>query len=243
MSKPFDDLERLSELDAEILRLTRSRGQLPSRRAIEEFDVTASGILAERSVLAAERSPLDVSLRSLEQESETLRGRASVIEARLAAATGGGRDLAAMDAERAQLSAHARELEDRELELMEQIEPYEQRLIELDELLAPLQDVRAELAKSLANEEAELDRTLEDRKALRVAVSEAVGSELLERYERIASTMGGTGAARLIGGRCDGCHLQLPAVELDHLRKMPVDVVSTCEQCGRLLLRPDQLAS
>ena len=42
--------------------------------------------------------------------------------------------------------------------------------------------------------------------------------------------------ARLTGGRCDGCHLSLPAVELDRIRHEAAGTLEYCEQCGRILV-------
>ena len=60
--------------------------------------------------------------------------------------------------------------------------------------------------------------------------------DLLARYEQLRSKLGGTGAARLVGGSCSGCHLTLSSMELDRVRKAPPDAVITCEQCGRILV-------
>ena len=46
----------------------------------------------------------------------------------------------------------------------------------------------------------------------------------------------GTGAARLIKNRCDGCHLELSSVEVERIRALPPGEVATCEQCGRILV-------
>jgi predicted nucleic acid-binding Zn-ribbon protein len=48
--------------------------------------------------------------------------------------------------------------------------------------------------------------------------------------------MKGVGAARLIGHRCDGCHLELSPVEAEHIRALPDDTIATCDQCGRILV-------
>jgi predicted nucleic acid-binding Zn-ribbon protein len=45
-------------------------------------------------------------------------------------------------------------------------------------------------------------------------------------------------AALLVNGRCGGCHLALPATEVDRLRKLPADALVRCEQCERILVRP-----
>ena len=47
----------------------------------------------------------------------------------------------------------------------------------------------------------------------------------------------GVAVARLVGNHCDGCHLTLPAMELDRIRHLPEGEVVTCEQCGRILVR------
>jgi predicted nucleic acid-binding Zn-ribbon protein len=69
-----------------------------------------------------------------------------------------------------------------------------------------------------------------------VAATE-VPADLMERYETLRAHLGGTGAARLIGNRCDGCHLELASVEVERVRRLPPDALVTCDQCGRILVR------
>ena len=59
---------------------------------------------------------------------------------------------------------------------------------------------------------------------------------LSERYEALRARLKGTGAARLVGHRCSGCHLELSPVEVDRIRAMSADTVVTCDQCGRILV-------
>ena len=47
----------------------------------------------------------------------------------------------------------------------------------------------------------------------------------------------GVAVARLVGGRCDGCHLALAQAALERIRTAPPDEVVECEECGRLLAR------
>ena len=55
-------------------------------------------------------------------------------------------------------------------------------------------------------------------------------------YERQRARLEGVAVARLVGGRCDGCHLTLPAVELDRIRHESAGTLEYCEQCGRILV-------
>ena len=70
-----------------------------------------------------------------------------------------------------------------------------------------------------------------------MAAAAGVPPELLARYEALRAKLGGTGAARVVGGSCGGCHLVLPSMEVDRIKKAPPDAVITCDQCGRILVR------
>jgi predicted nucleic acid-binding Zn-ribbon protein len=48
--------------------------------------------------------------------------------------------------------------------------------------------------------------------------------------------MGGVGAARLVGDHCDGCHLVLSSVEIERIRRLPPDELTTCPECDRILV-------
>ena len=61
--------------------------------------------------------------------------------------------------------------------------------------------------------------------------------ELWPEYDALRSQLGGVAVARLAGATCQGCHLALSAVEVDRIRKLPVDEPVHCEECGRLLVR------
>ena len=61
-------------------------------------------------------------------------------------------------------------------------------------------------------------------------------SALADRYEILRAHLNGTGAARLVGSHCDGCHLELSSAEVEKIRALPPGNVATCEQCGRILV-------
>ena len=71
----------------------------------------------------------------------------------------------------------------------------------------------------------------------RQAAAAGIPDELLSEYDRLRKKLGGVGAARLANGSCTGCHLALPATELDRIRHQAPDAVAHCDQCGRILVR------
>src|SRR5947209_3691288 len=118
--------------------------------------------------------------------------------------------------------------------------PEKARLAEVDQTLAGIDasmaDVgrrRDDVVRRQQRHEAELATELDARGAAAAGIPE----DLLSQYERLRAKQGGIGAARLVGNRCSGCHLTLPATELDRLRHQTPDVVVLCDQCGRILVR------
>jgi predicted nucleic acid-binding Zn-ribbon protein len=44
------------------------------------------------------------------------------------------------------------------------------------------------------------------------------------------------GAAQLNGTTCQGCHLSIPSVEAERIRKSPAGTVAHCDNCGCILV-------
>ena len=91
----------------------------------------------------------------------------------------------------------------------------------------------AKAPKVVAEIDAELDRLVAERAA-------AVGSvpdDLMAAYEPLRSSLGGVAVARLLGSRCEGCHLEIPSAELEEVRRAPEDALVHCPECMRILVR------
>jgi hypothetical protein len=82
-----------------------------------------------------------------------------------------------------------------------------------------------------------LDAELATLRMSRGLAADRLPEDLASRYEVIRARSGGVGAARLVGNRCSGCHMELAAMEVERLRRLPPDELVTCEQCGRILVR------
>jgi len=196
--------------------------------------------LTER--LAGERAGLDaLATRQSELEAAVTEGaeRIAVLEKRMySGEVSASRELQAMSEEVASIRRRDSSIEDSILEVMEEREPVESAVAELEAQLAEvvaragqLEAALAEADESLAAQERELQAQRDER-------STGVPPDLLSRYSRLRERLGGVGVAPLVDGRCGGCHLALSATELDGVRRAPADAVLTCEQCGRLLVRP-----
>ncbi len=119
---------------------------------------------------------------------------------------------------------------------MEEREPFDKELAELDGQLVELEARQREAQTSLAEAEAEVDTDISTLAAQRPKAAGTVPEQLLSAYERLRGRLGGVAVARLVGGRCDGCHLTLSAVELDRIRHESDGTLQYCEQCGRIIV-------
>ncbi|MFP5326417.1 MAG: zinc ribbon domain-containing protein, partial [Acidimicrobiia bacterium] len=164
--------------------------------------------------------------------------RIAEIDARMRSGGVAPRDLAAMQTEIEHLNARQRDLEDRTLEAMEEREPLDTLLSELDAARSALDEKAAQARVALAETEVALDAEIAEAEAARASAAGGLSADLLTQYERLRERLAGVGAAPLVGGSCGGCHLSLPATELDRIKKLPADAIVHCEQCGRILVRP-----
>jgi predicted nucleic acid-binding Zn-ribbon protein len=141
-----------------------------------------------------------------------------------------------MDEEVRHLNRHRAELEEEELVAMVDQEPIDAALAALAARTAPIEEKVSVLRAEVTKGQAEIDGELAAAMAARAAEAAQLPASLSDRYEFLRSRLKGTGAARLIGHHCDGCHLELSAVEVERIRATTPDTVVTCDQCGRILV-------
>ncbi len=234
---PLQDLLAVQDLDLSADQLRHRRSHLAERAELAAVEAEEASARDQIAVITADLRRLTERQAAAESELAATEQRAAAVNRRLfGGEVSASRDLQAMSAELDQLKARASTLEDAVLEVMEEREPLEGRAGELELRLGELDQRRVEIIERIATAEAELDRQLADVAGRRVAAAAAVPETLLATYEKLRTRLGGVGVARLVGNHCDGCHLTLPAVELDRVRHLPEGQVYQCEQCSRILV-------
>ncbi|MHB8328314.1 MAG: zinc ribbon domain-containing protein [Acidimicrobiales bacterium] len=238
MTDPFAGLLELQDHDTRIGQLRHRLATLPDKVELAAVQARLADLDARMATVRAERDQHGARQAGLEQQIEASKARKGELEQRMyGGQVTAARDLQAMDEEVRHLVRHIAELEDRELEVMEVIEPLDGDLhvaaAEHESLDAEGRRLRAAIAVAQSGLDAEIAAEL----AGRDAVAADIPSDLLARYEKLRAKLGGTGAARLTGGSCSGCHLVLPAMEVDRIKKAPPDAVVSCDNCGRILVR------
>lgn len=214
------------QIDAATEALAQAEAQLGESQAI----LAAHQALEERR---HHRAQLESQLRALEWQADDLSAKIAIEEAKLyGGSVRSPKELASLQEEVNHLKRRRRDVEDRALDLMTQLE-------ELKETIA---QEAAALAADEAAWEADQSRLKGDRERLlgllqtleqerRSQVAQIALADL-EVYQRIRELRGGRGAVRIEQGRCSGCRIGLSMADLQRARGH--DLVR-CSSCGRIL--------
>ena len=234
----FDDLLIVQDHDSALDRLRHRRETLPERDALAGREEEIEVIRAELEQLRARRDEAVREEKRLDDTVSAVEERRAEIERSLySGSTSSPRELQAMQAEIEQFKRQRRSYEDQELDVMERRELLDTDVKALEVRLDATAAHADELRRALAAAEAEIDAEVQQEQATRSALADRLPPDIVSLYQQVRAKQRGVGAARLLGGTCQGCHLSLPAVEVDRIKHLPPDALVRCEQCGCILVR------
>lgn len=237
-ASPSDQLQILDiqRMDFHVAMLRNKVATLPE---IAQLNTTNSRLTVLRDLQVAAQtqiSDIKIELSRSESDVEQVVSRLERDEKRLADGSTSAKDLEKLQHEVQTLITRRSELEEVELEIMMRIEGITARLNELKAEEAGLITKSSEIEELKKTATQAIDGEIASTVAERVSTSTNVDKTLLELYEKIR-TSGGTGAAAMREGKCDGCHLSINGVELNRLKTLAEDEVVRCEECRCILVR------
>jgi predicted nucleic acid-binding Zn-ribbon protein len=233
----LDTLLELQNRDTAIDRLRYRRHTLPERPTLDALRTD----LAERATrlddIRARRDEVRREEQRYDNEASALEEKAAEVERRMySGEISSPRELQAMQADVDQLRRHRLSLEDRELDVMEQREALDAEVAELERACASLLAEAERVAATLADAEQAIDGELAAETGARDEVVGRVDTRVLADYERCRTRARGIGAARLVGTTCQGCHLSIPSVEAERIRRSAPGTIAHCDNCGCILV-------
>jgi predicted nucleic acid-binding Zn-ribbon protein len=235
------DLHRLLDVqdrDITLDQLRHRRETLPERASLTERTQAIARIDAELTDLQAKLADLQRGQKRIEDEVEVIDTKSAAETKKLnSGSITAPREIQALSDEIDALGRRKRVLEDEEIELMEQAEPLAATVERLEQERADAAAEADRLRAAVAEQEQAIDAEATTISAERAAAAGDLPEALLAQYEKLRAKLGGVGAARLDGDRCLGCHISLPAMEVDAIKHAPPDAVVTHEECGRILVR------
>ena len=236
----LDDLLAVQAIDTTLDQLRHRRTNLPERTELKDVEAKRKALEAEHATAVAVRDEVAARQANLEKDIAASEARIVEIDKRMySGEVTASRDLEAMTKEITSIRSRVSTLEDHALEAMDEREPLDAAVTELEQRDADYVELAGRLRAAIAAAESEIDAELAKEEAARAGAAATVPSELLTEYERLRARLGGIGAARLEHGTCMGCRMKLPATELDRIKHQPPDALVHCDQCGRILVRPD----
>ncbi len=234
----LDAILSVQDLDTRADQLRHRRDRLPELELLRAAQAQRAEVTARMEAVAARLHELRAREKALEDEAALVEERAAAVDRKLYdGSVVAHRELEAFQADHRMLKQRQSQLEDEAIALMEEAEPVAGELAVLEEQAACHDAEIARLEAVLAEARAHIDAELAEVAAEREQAAAAVPPDVLAAYEPLRTRMGGVGAARLVGARCEGCHLEIPSAELEALRAAPADALVTCPECGRLLVR------
>jgi hypothetical protein len=222
-------LYQLQELDLEIDSQEQALSQTMSQLG------ESPAVLRVQSQLQSEQQRLEELRRkqhSAEWEIEDISTKLTPAEETLfSGRVKNPKELANLQHEVEMLKAKRNQMEEKALEIMEQVELSETSVTkissELETLKAEWQRQQQELADSVER----LKAILADLRQKRQLLSAEISPQVVELYQGLRKERG-TAVARVEQGICRGCRISLPITELQQARS---GNLVKCSSCGRIL--------
>ena len=230
-------LIELQKIDTTIISCGVRLTNLPEIEQIKAIHKRLEDAAIELKVVETELEDVSIDLRRSEVDVEAVADRMKKDEARLNSGAASPKELEQTQHELATLAKRKAELEDGELEIMMRFDSVKKRLDELASDEVGLKQLELELNVRLENSKSEINSELESAKAARAALVPQIETSLYDLYEKVRSSANGIGAALLIGNKCDGCHLEINAIERERIKGLDAEEVLRCEECRRILVR------
>jgi predicted nucleic acid-binding Zn-ribbon protein len=237
----MSELEALLDvqrLDNTIDQLRFKHDNLPERSGISETVATLAELNGSSAEEESARDALRREERDLEAQSNDLSEKAGVLDGKLyGGAVTSPKEATAMTEEIANLRAKVSGLEDSALELLVEIEPLDEALIETEAKRGALEGKKTQLEADLVQKAAELDAEIATTETARATAAEPIGDDRLELYRKLRITYGPRAVVEFDPNKDGGCPVAMSAVELDRWKHLPAGTLDHCVDCGRLVAK------
>lgn len=226
----------LQRVDTEADQLAHRRERLPEREQLAAASAQLVDWERARTSMTDRMDELSAIIERSEADAAEIGTHKQRLEAQLKTVIA-PREAEALMHEIATLDQQTDAVETTEIEALEEQSQLDDRVVEHERSEPSLRDAVASADAALQAATSEIDAELDGLASERVDRRSALADTALDRYDRLRSSSG-VAVARLVGHRCDGCHLDLSAAEVDDVKDEAggSDGVADCPNCGRMLV-------
>jgi uncharacterized protein len=220
----------LQERDQRIRSLTRDLKEIPSLQKRAELRLEDD----TNAVASAQAKVREVELKIKTLELDVNTRKTSILRLKdQQFNTRKNEEFRAMGHEIERYEKEVHDLEDKELDLMGDLEAVKPDLVEAQKKLAATKKSVDEEIVELGERGKALEARLTELKAERSKLVENIDSTPLAHYDRLMKSKGDAAVVLMENGICQGCHVRVVSGTLQALRTQAE--ITNCEQCGRIL--------
>ncbi len=228
----------VQRLDNTLDQLRYKHEHLPERELIAQLDAELERLAKARAATEAERDELRKQQRTLETEASDVGSKAGALESKLYdGSVTSPKEATALGDEIQGLKQRQSGLEDESIELLMQIEPLDEQLVQAEAAAGELTAKRSAQQESLDVATSEIDGEIETAEAARVSAAALIPDDRLELYRKLRITYGPDAVVEFDPAHNGGCPVAMSAVELDRWKHLPSGTVEPCTDCGRLVVK------
>ena len=231
MAHPLEALLVLQEKDRKISKLQREIRDIPTRKA--EVETQLEQAKAKLAIAHEAQMKVESDLKQLEIEAESHREKIVRYKQQQMEAKNNDQYRALLHEVAAEEKGIS-ELEDREIELMEQLETSKKSIGERDAEMKEEEDGIREEQEMLMERLVEVQEDLDAKIADRERTASNADASLVKKYERLFANKGDFAVVRVENSHCKGCNMRLPPQVVNDALN-PAKLV-ICNYCGRMLV-------
>ena len=215
-----------SALDSRAAEIERITTRLAEERGAEARE---SVVEAEARRLAAEQA-----VRSIEDDVADLQAKTAPVEEKLyGGSVRNPKELQSLQEELDMFLRQRRQLEDRQLSAMEELEASGASLAAARERLRAEESAYGEEMAQLRQRLGELEADQAQLREQRASRAARIDTDRLRLYERLRTSRRGQAVAKMVRGVCQGCRITLPTTVQQRARSSAQIV--QCTSCERIL--------
>lgn len=230
----------VQKIDNELDQLRYRHEHLPERALLAELAEQRATLDAAAAKTEAERDGLRTQQRQIENEAGDIEEKAGTLDAKLYdGSVTSPKEASALGEEIASLKAQQSEKEDAAIELLMEIEPLDEQLVQAEAARGELDAKQAELQSALDADVADLDAQIAAAEANRAEAASKLDEATITQYGKLRITYGPDAVIQFDAGKGGGCPVAMSAVELDRWKHLPAGTLEPCTDCGRLVAKLD----
>lgn len=238
--KTLTALLDVQALDNELDQLRYRHEHLPERAEIAELDKQRAALDAAAAKTEASRDALRSQQRQIETDAGDIEAKAASLDARLYdGSVTSPKEATALGEEITSLKGQQSQKEDAAIELLMEIEPLDEQLVQAEAARGEMDAKKAALQQALDADAGDIDGQIEAAIEKRAAAAGELDDELLTHYGKLRITYGPDAVIQFDAGKGGGCPVAMSAVELDRWKHLPAGSMEPCTDCGRLVAKLD----